>query len=91
MKKNVLFQSEVYEFNLHRLSVEDIVFSKTQINEPLKGNYIFLVEIYGVDAENKITESKLIIGGKAFGIMGTDELRRDLAIGLLWGTPLAYS
>ena len=34
-------------------------------------------------------DSKLIIGGKAFGIMGTDELRRDLAIGLLWGTPLA--
>ena len=26
---------------------------------------------------------------KAFGVMGTDELRRDLAIGLLWGTPLA--
>ncbi len=22
-------------------------------------------------------------------MMGTDELRRDLAVGLLWGTPLA--
>ena len=42
-----------------------------------------------MDSENQIPESKLIIGGKAFGIMGTDELRRDLAIGLLWGTPLA--
>ena len=89
MEKNVLFQSEIYEFSIQRLSVEDIVFSKTQVNEPLKGNYIFIVELYGVDAENKITESKLIIGGKAFGVMGTDELRRDLAIGLLWGTPLA--
>ena len=39
------------------------------------------------NSENQFTESKLIIGGKAFGIMGTDELRRDLAIGLLWGTP----
>ncbi len=29
------------------------------------------------------------MGGKAFGLMGTDELRRDLAVGLLWGTPLA--
>jgi ABC-type dipeptide/oligopeptide/nickel transport systems, permease components len=45
--------------------------------------------MYGVDSENEIYESKLIIGGKAFGIMGTDELRRDLAMGLLWGTPLA--
>lgn len=31
----------------------------------------------------------MIIGGKAFGIMGTDELRRDLAVGILYGTPLA--
>ena len=31
----------------------------------------------------------MILGGKAFGLMGTDELRRDLAVGLLWGTPLA--
>ncbi|HIH45879.1 MAG TPA: ABC transporter permease, partial [Candidatus Nitrosotenuis sp.] len=30
-----------------------------------------------------------ILGGKVFGIAGTDELRRDLAIGLLWGTPVA--
>ena len=45
--------------------------------------------MYGVDVINQIPESKLIIGGKAFGVMGTDELRRDLAIGLLWGTPLA--
>ncbi len=37
----------------------------------------------------EILESKMILGGKAFGIMGTDELRRDLAIGLLWGMPLA--
>ena len=39
--------------------------------------------------KGEIIKSNLIIGGKAFGIMGTDELRRDLAIGLLWGTPLA--
>ena len=68
---------------------ENIVFSKTDTNEPLKGNYIFSIDMYGVNSETKIHESKLIIGGKAFGIMGTDELRRDLAIGLLWGTPLA--
>ena len=89
IKKNLLLQSEKYEFSFQRLSVEDIVFSKSQTNEPLKGNYIFSVNLYGVNSENQIHESKLIIGGKAFGLMGTDELRRDLAIGLLWGTPLA--
>ncbi len=89
IKKNLSLQSKLFEFNLDRLSAEDIVFSKTQINEPLKGNYIFSVDVYAVNSEVQIPESKLIIGGKAFGLMGTDELRRDLAIGLLWGTPLA--
>jgi len=89
IKKNLLLQSEPFAFTFDRLSSEDIIFSKTQTNEPLKGNYIFLIDLYSVNSETQIPESKLIIGGKAFGIMGTDELRRDLAIGLLWGTPLA--
>ena len=89
IKKNLSLQSEKFQFSLDRLSAEDIVFSKIQSNEPLKGDYIFSVDLYGVNSENQIHESKLIIGGKAFGIMGTDELRRDLAVGLLWGTPLA--
>jgi peptide/nickel transport system permease protein len=89
IKKNLSFQSEKFEFTLDNLSAEDIVFSKAQTNEPLKGNYIFSIDLYGIKSESKINESKLIIGGKAFGLMGTDELRRDLAIGLLWGTPLA--
>ena len=89
IKKNLLLQADSFEFDLSRLSVEDIIFSAVNSNIPLKGNYVFLVELYGIDSQNKISESKLIIGGKAFGIMGTDELRRDLIIGLLWGTPLA--
>ncbi|MGY5152282.1 MAG: ABC transporter permease [Candidatus Nitrosopumilus sp. bin_6a] len=89
IKKNLSLQSENFEFELKRLSAEDIVFSKIHVNEPLNGDYIFLIDLYGVNSENQIYESNLIVGGKAFGIMGTDELRRDLAIGLLWGTPLA--
>ena len=89
IKKNLLLQSQNFEFPLQRLSVEDIVFSKTQDNSSLKGDYTFFVNLYSVNPDDKIVESELIIGGKAFGIMGTDELRRDLAIGLLWGTPLA--
>ena len=80
IKKNLSLQSEKFEFTLDRLSAEDIVFSKMETNEPLKGNYIFSVDLYGVNSENEILESKLIIGGKAFGIMGTDELRRDFML-----------
>lgn len=89
IKKNLALQSGKFNFSLNNLSAEDIIFSKTTNHEPLKGNYIFLVNLYGVDSENEVLESRIILGGKAFGVMGTDELRRDLAIGLLWGTPLA--
>ena len=89
IKKELFLQEEEFEFKINELSVEDIIFSKTESNKPLKGNYVFLIDFYEIDEESKIMDSKLIIGGKAFGIMGTDELRRDLAIGLLWGTPLA--
>jgi peptide/nickel transport system permease protein len=89
IKKELTLQSEKFEFKINKLSSEGIIFSKTEVNQPLKGNYIFLIDLYGINDESQIVESNLIIGGKAFGIMGTDELRRDLAIGLLWGTPLA--
>jgi len=82
-------QSEIFDFEIKDLSTENIIFSERKSNEPLKGNYLFLVNLYEIENESKIIESNLIIGGKAFGIMGTDELRRDLAMGLLWGTPLA--
>lgn len=89
IRKKLFLQSEKFNFSLNRLSSEDIVFSKSESNQPLKGDYVYLINLYGVDSQNELTESRLIIGGKAFGLMGTDELRRDLVIGLLWGTPLA--
>ena len=89
IKKKLIIQSEVFDFEIKKLSAENIIFSKTTLNEPLKGNYVFSIDLYEINEKSEITESNLIIGGKAFGVMGTDELRRDLAIGLLWGTPLA--
>jgi peptide/nickel transport system permease protein len=84
-----LLQSDLFRFTIDRFSSEDIIFSDTNSNNILKGNYIFLINLYGVENEIDVLDSTLIIGGKAFGIMGTDELRRDLAVGLIWGTPLA--
>ncbi len=89
LKKNLMLQSGEFSFETADLSVEDAVFSRTDQHGTLKGQYIFLVDMYGDQPDNQISKSNLIIGGKAFGVMGTDELRRDLAIGLLWGTPLA--
>ncbi|MDC0885891.1 ABC transporter permease [Nitrosopumilus sp.] len=89
IKKELLLNNEKFKFQIDNLSAEDIIFSEIERNEPLKGNYIFLINLYEINEKSEIVKSNLIIGGKAFGIMGTDELRRDLAIGLLWGTPLA--
>jgi peptide/nickel transport system permease protein len=89
IRKKLYLQPDKFDFPLDKLSAEDIVFSKTDTHQPLKGNYLYVINLYGVDSQNQIPESRLIIGGKTFGVMGTDELRRDLAIGLLWGTPLA--
>ncbi|WP_299292238.1 ABC transporter permease [Nitrosopumilus sp.] len=89
IKKNLFLQSEHYRFSIQSLSSEDIIFSQIEQNVPLKGKYVFIINAISINSKIELTESKLIIGGKAFGVMGTDELRRDLAIGLLWGTPLA--
>ena len=84
LRKNLQMQNAD---NLQGTS-ESILFSNTD-GTVQKGKYDFLINVYSVQEKPIIIDSKMIIGGKAFGMMGTDELRRDLAIGILWGTPLA--
>lgn len=89
IKKTIFLQGEKFSFDIDKKSAEDVVFSKTDVQKNLNGNYVFLVSFYGIEKDDQIIDSRLIVGGKTYGIMGTDELRRDLAVGLLWGTPLA--
>ena len=89
IKKSLFLQSEKFGFPLDGLSSEQIIFSESGSQKVLKGKYVFLISLVGVNSENSIIDSSLILGGKVFGLVGTDELRRDLAVGLLWGTPLA--
>jgi len=88
IKKNIQIHFSEMGFYNQNTASEDMIFADRD-GKVLKGDYIFLVNIYGVDKKVSIIDSKLILGGKAYGMMGTDELRRDLAVGLLWGTPLA--
>jgi peptide/nickel transport system permease protein len=89
IRKNLLIQSSQFSYQIEGLPTKEIVFSKSDRHEVLKGRYVFTVRLIGVDSQNTISDSKLILGGKVFGLVGTDELRRDLSIGLLWGTPIA--
>jgi len=88
IKKNIQIHFSEMGFYNQNTSSEDMIFANRD-GKVLKGDYIFLVNTYGVDKKVSSIDSKLILGGKAYGMMGTDELRRDLAVGLLWGTPLA--
>ena len=86
--KNLLLHSNEFDYTIDGLSAESIIFSDSTMHEPLDGRYVFTVNLYGNQGD-AIQDSILVVDGKAFGIMGTDELRRDLVVGLLWGTPLA--
>jgi peptide/nickel transport system permease protein len=88
ISKNIQIHFSEMGFHYQNISSENMIFANID-GKVLKGDYLFLVNIYGVDEQVNIIDSKLILGGKAYGMMGTDELRRDLVVGLLWGTPLA--
>ncbi|RMF32120.1 MAG: ABC transporter permease [Candidatus Nitrosothermus koennekii] len=55
----------------------------------LKGRYEVKMTIFLFDENDEVIDSKFILGGKVYGLFGTDELRRDLTIGIVWGAPLA--
>ena len=59
-------------------------------SEPLKGTYKLVIEgtLFG---ENPDTDTRMVVYGKVHGIAGTDHLRRDLIVGILWGTPVALA
>ena len=87
--KNLENNKNRYSYPFDSLSSEKIIFSKLDENKILKGNYVFRVHLYDVSEKPTLIKSNLVIGGQVYGLMGTDELRRDLSVGLLWGTPLA--
>ena len=57
---------------------------------PLKGGYELRISATVFDEEADL-DAKFIIFGQVYGVAGTDHLRRDLKIALLWGTPIALA
>lgn len=66
-----------------------MIFADSQENKVLKGTYVIRETFYFFEPNDSVLDSGVILGGKVYGLMGTDELRRDLAIGILWGAPVA--
>lgn len=57
---------------------------------PLKGRYTLQIEGYTFEPGGDVN-AELVLYGQLHGIAGTDHLRRDLLVALLWGTPVALA
>jgi len=70
--------------------VEDESMLDVSTARSLKGTYKLIIRgtLFGEDAD---VDVKAVIYGRVWGLAGTDHLRRDLTIALLWGTPVAMA
>ena len=68
------------------------MFSIPETDPPqiMKGTYQVRIEGIGFEPDSDIT-SEFVMYGKVHGIAGTDHLRRDLSVALLWGIPIALA
>ena len=55
--------------------------------QPLHGGYQLLMQGV-IPQEDGFHQAKLVVYGQVYGWAGTDHLRRDLTIALLWGAPI---
>lgn len=57
---------------------------------PLKGTYQLIITAYTFEKDSTV-DAELVMHGTLAGWAGTDHLRRDLGIAILWGTPIALA
>lgn len=57
---------------------------------PVQGTYQLVIEAIVFEEESSI-QSEFVLLGQVFGWAGTDHMRRDLLLPILWGIPIALS
>lgn len=57
--------------------------------KPLKGRYVFTFKVRTYSDKDYVGSIVMVFVGRAYGLMGTDNLGRDLALGLIYGFPVA--
>jgi peptide/nickel transport system permease protein len=55
----------------------------------VRGTYTLEVDVAFTDSRDRVSEVSWVVGGQVYGLLGTDSLGRDLAVGLLFGFPVA--
>ncbi len=89
VSKNLRQYTPLFTYPTDPSRPQVMLFSDTKEREILKGSYTFKVTFYFFDDQDAVEEARVILGGTVYGVLGTDAFRRDLAIGILWGTPVA--
>jgi peptide/nickel transport system permease protein len=89
----------------HHLLLEDAVKRKTLAESrkvawfsmegsdppvPLKGRYVLRLDVFTFEPQADI-DAQVMLHGQLYGLAGTDEMRRNLLLPLLWGTPIALT
>ncbi|MGA8082064.1 MAG: ABC transporter permease [Candidatus Nitrosopolaris sp.] len=87
--ENLRFDKGFFKYNQDESLPQIMLFSQMDKETVLKGKYQVKVGFYLFGSSDSVEKSDLVLGGRVYGLMGTDEFRRDLAIGILWGTPVA--
>lgn len=58
--------------------------------KPLKGNYTLRLLAFTFEEDSDF-DARMVVYGQVHGWAGTDNMRRDLTLALLWGTPVALA
>lgn len=89
VRDNLQAYTGLFDYSPDLSSPQKMIFSKLGGEVVLKGTYLFNITYYLFGTEDKVENTKAILGGRVYGLMGTDDLRRDLSIGIFWGAPVA--
>ncbi len=89
IKESLSQYQNFFRFPISGFEPPVLLFSSTNKPQILHGKYLISEKFFLFDNSSSIENVGVILGGKVFGIMGTDDLRRDLFIGIIWGIPIA--
>lgn len=89
IKESLSPYQSFFNFPISSIEPQVLLFSDTNKLQVLHGTYHISQKFFLFDNSSSIENVGVILGGKVFGIMGTDDLRRDLFVGIIWGIPIA--
>jgi peptide/nickel transport system permease protein len=87
------YGSTLTPLEIRNMGIEQFMFGSPDesgaFTNVVEGTYNIRVQVEIFNEEDTVESVKFVVGGQAFGFMGTDTLGRDLSVGLLFGFPVA--